>query len=121
YERTRRRSQGAHLYLYNSPSHALFQTNKWRSTNCMSRSTLRFALFSTLVITVLVIMIITTYLLPRARAHADPVQPVFNHFLSTHYDDDGLYDDNNNGPAQQQYDDRAYPNTTISYDQVIGS
>ncbi len=87
----------------------------------MSRSILRSTVFSTFVIAALVIGIITNYLLPRVGAHANPVQPVFNHFLSTHYDDDGMYDDNNNGPAQEQYDNRAYPQTTVSYDQVIGS
>src|SRR5712691_8225120 len=100
----------------------------------MSRLTLRTRytiISSTFLISVLIITGIISYLLPAPRhayaQFARPVQPAFNHFLSTHYNDDGQYDDNSgpgsfiSGAAQEQYDDRAYPNSTISYNQTIGA
>ena len=72
----------------------------------------------------LCLVLITTVVL---RTNAAPVQSYYNHFLSTHYDDDGAYDDN--GPAgslsssleQELYSDQAYPNSYVGYDQVIGA
>ncbi|TMC90027.1 MAG: hypothetical protein E6J22_13570, partial [Chloroflexi bacterium] len=76
----------------------------------------------------LIITGIISYTLPAARhAHAAPVQRMFNHFLATHYNDDGQYDDNSgpgsliSGPAQEQYYDRAYPHSAISYNQSINA
>ncbi len=84
----------------------------------MSRFSLktRFAIISGIVLIAVVAQL--------AIAYARPVQPHFNHFLSSHFDDGGFDDNLNNGPdalAQQQYDDRAYPHTSISYDQSIGA
>jgi len=72
-------------------------------------------------------MVITGYLLQVPQhVHAQPVQRMFNHFLSTHYNDDGQFD--NNGPAslaasaaQEQYDDRAYPYGAIDYSQATNA
>ncbi len=76
----------------------------------------------------LIITGIISYTLPAARhAHAAPAQRMFNHFLATHYNDDGQYDDNSgpgsliSGPAQEQYYDRAYPHSAISYNQSINA
>src|SRR2546430_1443261 len=87
----------------------------------------RYTIISTFLIFVLIITVTTSYLLQIPQhAHAQPVQAGFNHFLSTHYDDDGQYEDNNptpllSGPEQQLYDDRAYPQHFVSYDQAIGA
>ena len=87
----------------------------------------RYTIISTFLIFVLIITVTTSYLLQIPQyAHARPVQTGFNHFLSTHYNDDGQYDDNNStpllsGPEQQLYDDRAYPQHFVSYDQAIGA
>ncbi len=76
---------------------------------------------------VLIMTVLTTYLLP---AHAFPVQPHFNHFLSTNYEGDGQYDDNNPIPgsgtlsanlAQEQSGNLAYPYTSVSYAQTINA
>ncbi len=87
-----------------------------------------FSSNSAFLICVLIITVITSYLLPKSQhAHANPVQAMFNHFLSTHYNDDGQYDDNSppgslvSGPAQEQYDNRAYPYSAVGYNQVIGA
>lgn len=70
--------------------------------------------------------LVVSSLFASVVAYARPVQPHFNHFLSTHYDDD-QYDDNNpdnnivDGAAQQAYEDRAYPQQNINYNQVVGS
>src|SRR5579885_2304451 len=77
-----------------------------------------------LLIAVLIVTLITGYVLPLPwRVHAQPVQPGFNHFLSTHYDDDGQYDDNDptgsNVFEAQQYAALAYPATSVSYDQTM--
>src|SRR6266516_298103 len=95
----------------------------------MSRLTVRtrYTIISTFLIFALIITVTTSYLLQVPQhAHAQPVQRSFNHFLSTHYDDDGQYDDNNStpllsGPEQELYDDRAYPQRFVSYDQAIGA
>src|SRR6266849_5378309 len=84
----------------------------------------RYTLISTSLTFVLIFMVITGYLLQVPQhVHAQPVQRMFNHFLSTHYNDDGQFDDN--GPAslaasvaQEQYDDRAYPYGAIDYNQA---
>ena len=87
----------------------------------------RYTIISTFLILALIITVTTSYLLQIPQyAHARPVQTGFNHFLSTHYNDDGQYDDNNptpllSGPEQQLYDDRAYPQHFVSYDQAIGA
>src|SRR5437764_2700065 len=87
----------------------------------------RYTIISTFLILALIITVTTIYLLQIPQyAHARPVQPGFNHFLSTHYDGDGQYEDNNptpllSGPEQQLYDDRAYPQHFVSYDQAIGA
>lgn len=71
-------------------------------------------------------MLAASTLFSSLNAYARPVQPHFNLFLSTHYNDD-QYADNNlannlvNGAAQQAYDDRAYPQKSVDYNQVIGS
>lgn len=87
----------------------------------MSRFTLRtrYTIFSLCVLSALVIGGITSYLLAGANAQAKPVQSNFNHFLSTHYDDHQYNDNYSSGPGQEQYDNRAYPRTTVSYDQVM--
>lgn len=68
----------------------------------------------------LIVILVSTVI---ARTHADPVQPHFNHFLSTQYDGDGQYDGNVMvaGPEQELYGDRAYPNTYVDYNQTIGA
>ena len=95
----------------------------------MSRLTnrTRYTLISASLTFVLIFMVITGYVLQAPQhAHAQPVQLMFNHFLSTHYNDDGQFDDN--GPAslaasvaQEQYDDRAYPNGAIGYSQATNA
>ncbi len=93
----------------------------------MSRFTVRtrYTFMSLFILSVLVMTVISTYLLP---AHALPVQPHFNHFLSTNYDGDSQYDDNNPTPGvlsanltQEQNGNLAYPYTAVSYDQTIGA
>ena len=93
----------------------------------MSRFTMktRATFMSILLLSVLVLTVISTYLLP---AHALPVQLHFNHFLSTNYNGDGQYDDNNPTPGvlsanltQEQNGNQAYPYTAVSYDQTIGA
>ncbi len=70
----------------------------------------------------LICIIVTTVIL---HAHADPVQPQFNHFLSTNYNNDGQYDDNAppgalaSGAEQELYSDRAYPGAYVTYGQAI--
>ena len=85
----------------------------------------RATFMSLLLLFVLVLTVISTYLLP---AHALPVQLHFNHFLSTNYNGDGQYDDNNPTPGvlsanltQEQNGNAAYPYTAVSYDQTIGA
>src|SRR5256885_4602477 len=76
----------------------LFQILIRRSTSSMSHFNVRtrYTIISTFLIFVLIITVTTSYLLQIPQsAHARPVQAGFNHFLSTHYDDDGQYDDNN--------------------------
>ena len=84
-------------------------------------------IMSLFIISVLIVTVITTYLLP---AHALPVQPHFNHFLSTNYEGDGQYDDNNPTPgsgaisanlAQEQSGNLAYPYTSVSYAQTLNA
>src|SRR6266516_677064 len=91
----------------------------------MSRLTLRTrsSLISIFLVSVLIVTVMTSYLLPT---HAQPVHPGFNHFLSTHYDDDGQYDDNSPdsltaAAAQELYSDRAYPQNNVTYAQTMGS
>ena len=72
----------------------------------------RYTLFSALVLCMLVIGGTTGYLM---SAHAQPVQRHFNHFLATH-PNIGSYN-----ADYEQYDNRAYPHTAISYAQAIGS
>jgi len=80
---------------------------------------------SLVILSVLALTVISTYLLP---AHAVPVQSHFNHFLSTNYNGDSQYDDNNPTPGvlsanltQEQNGNLAYPYTAVSYDQTIGA
>src|SRR5437764_5464763 len=92
----------------------------------MSRLTVRtrYTIISTFLISMLIITVTTSYLLQiQQHAHAQPVQPGFNHFLSTHYNDDGQYDDNSllSGPEQELYDNRAYPQNFVSYNQAVGA
>jgi hypothetical protein len=92
----------------------------------MSRFTprTRFSFISILLTSVLIIAVITSYVV---HAEATPVQSHFNHFLSTHYNDDGQYDDNSppgallSGPEQERYSDRAYPHQYVTYAQAIGA
>ena len=88
----------------------------------------RSVFISTFFISALILVVISQRALAQPSApYALPVQPRFNHFLSTNYDGDGQYDDNNPAPAglaaaeQEQYGDRAYPNNFVSYDQAIGA
>lgn len=88
----------------------------------------RYGAISTFFISAIIVMVITSYVLPLPQyAHAQPVQPGFNHFLSTHYDQDSLYGDNTPpvsrtaGAAQEQYDNRAYPASAIDYNQTVGA
>src|SRR5437588_12349424 len=70
----------------------------------------------------LICIIVTTVIL---HAHADPVQPQFNHFLSTNYNNDGQYDDNAppgamvSGAEQELYSDCAYAGAYVTYGQAI--
>ncbi len=87
----------------------------------MSRSKkgMRFLLTSSAIIAAFICSLFL-----QTSAYALPVQPNFNHFLRTHEGDDALYDDNqvgNDTVAAQQYDDRAYPNTTVTYEQTVGA
>src|SRR5437763_13664567 len=98
------------------------------STSSMSRLTVRtrYTIISIFLISMLIITVTTSYLLQNPQhAHAQPVQHGFNHFLSTHYNDDGQYDDNSGpllaGPEQELYNDRAYPQNFVSYNQAIGA
>ena len=93
----------------------------------MFRFTLRTrtTFMSLIILSVLALTVISTYLLP---ARAMPVQAHFNHFLSTNYNSDGQYDDNNPTPGvlstnltQEQNGNLAYPYTAVSYDQTIGA
>jgi len=72
----------------------------------------RYTLFSAVILCMLVIGGTTGYLM---RAHAQPVQRHFNHFLATH-PNIGSYN-----ADYEQYDNQAYPHTAISYTQAIGS
>ncbi len=91
----------------------------------------RYALLYTSILTTLMIAGLVTYLQPF-KAHANPVQPHFNHFLSTHYNQDGNYDDNNPTPGlsglasragveKERYDNQAYPGKYVSYNQAVNS
>src|SRR5712692_2642164 len=109
-----------------------FLTNEWRSITTMSRFSLnylsprqgsRYTICIVLVVCALIIAGNLSYVLRGSGAHAQPVQAGFNHFLSTHYNGDGQYDDNSpgSGSAQELYDNLAYPNTAVAYDQVVGA
>ncbi len=82
----------------------------------------RSTFISIFLTSVLIITVITSFVL---HVQAAPVQTHFNHFLSTHYDDDGQYDDNSppgallSGPEQELYGDRAYPHKDVTYTQVM--
>src|SRR5439155_21876168 len=81
-------------------------------------------IFSMLVISTIIITGFLSIALPARHVRALPVQPRFNHSLSTHYDGDGQYDDNTPpgaGAEQEQYADRAYPYNAVSYDRAIGA
>lgn len=91
----------------------------------------RYTLLYSLAVVTLVITVATAYLLPT-RAHANPVQPHYNHFLSTNYDGDGTYDDNQPTPGpnakvrgtsaeQEQYDNQVLPGKYTTYDQAVKS
>ncbi len=92
----------------------------------MSRFTprTRFSFISILLTSVLIIAVITSYVV---HAESTPVQSQFNHFLSTHYDGDGQFDDNSppgallSGPEQERYSDRAYPRQYVTYAQAVGA
>ena len=95
--------------------------------NFMARLTnkTRYTLLYGLLVTTLLVAGAATYLLPT-KAHANPVQPHFNHFLSTNYNGDAAYDDNNpagnSGTANantQQYDNKVYPGKYTTYDQAM--
>jgi hypothetical protein len=82
----------------------------------------RYTIFCILVISTLVITSFISIALPAQHVRALPVHPFFNHFLSTHYDGDSQYDDNTpSGAEQERYDNRAYPRSFVSFDQVLGS
>ena len=85
----------------------------------------RSTLISFFLISVLVVVVIMSYVLPQVmHVHAQPVQPLFNHFLSTHYNDDGQYDDNTPpgaSAASMQEGNTAYPYNAVSYDQTVGA
>ena len=90
----------------------------------MAHFTLKSRYTFAMLITVLIATLIASYVLPAPwRVHAMPVQPGFNHFLSTNYDGDGQYDDNSpsgaNALAAQQYANAAYPSTAVSYNQTV--
>src|SRR5215470_16391083 len=106
--------------------HPFSVKNVWRTMLHMSRFKLkaRSVFISTFFISALIVVVISQRALAQPTAHyALPVQARFNHFLSTNYDGDGQYGDNNPGSAaeQEQYGDRAYPNNFVSYDQAIGA
>ena len=74
----------------------------------MSRLNLknRYTIFSIMVISTMIITGFISITLPPRHARALPVQPRFNHFLSTNYDGDSQYDDNTPpgaGAEQEQY------------------
>lgn len=93
----------------------------------------RYVLPTACVVLALLIAFMSMY--ANLVAHANPVQPNFNHFLSTHYEQDGNYDDNtlagSNSKAattnhvvygnREQYDNNAYPGQYVTYNQVMQS
>ena len=92
---------------------------------------MRYTLLYGLVVATLMVAGIVTYLQPF-NAHANPVQKNFNHFLSTHYNQDGNYDDNNPTPGssalnqgaaaeREMYDNQAYPGKYVSYNQAMNA
>jgi hypothetical protein len=92
----------------------------------MSRLNLknRYTIFSIMVIFTMIITGFVSIALPARHVRALPVQPQFNHFLSTNYDGDSQYEDNTPPGAnaeQEQYADRAYPYNSVSYDRAIGA
>jgi hypothetical protein len=84
------------------------------------------------VVVLLTIGLVISALFPTA-ALALPVQPDFNHFLSTHAGQDDEYNDSNpnspanggsgdaNGANQEAYDNTAYPATSVGYAQTINA
>jgi len=89
----------------------------------------RYTLMYGLIVATLMIAGIMTYLQPF-KAYANPVQQNFNHFLSTHFNDDANYDDNNPTPGsnalshrasaeRERYDNLAYPGKYVSYNQAM--
>lgn len=84
----------------------------------------RKTVFGSITLILLALTGLLSYVLSQPiHVHAQPVQPHFNHFLSTHYAGDSQYDDNNSGagPNAELYGDRAYPNTSVAYPQTIGA
>src|SRR5689334_22234963 len=65
-----------------------YNISEWRSLSYMSRLNLknRYTIFSMLVISTIIVTGFVSVALPALYARALPVQPRFNHFLSTHYD-----------------------------------
>ena len=92
----------------------------------------RYSLLYGFAIITLVIAVATAYMHTTGAFADPPVHPQFNHFLSTNYDGDGAYDDNNPTPGpnasvsgksaeQEQYDNQAFPGKYVTYDQAVKS
>ncbi|HET8911388.1 MAG TPA: hypothetical protein VFN23_08005, partial [Ktedonobacteraceae bacterium] len=77
------------------------------------------------VTTALTLAALGSSLLQGSAVMARPVQPIFNHYLATNFDDDSQRATGDpavpGGAAAQQDANAAYPSTTIKYDQVQGA
>ena len=81
--------------------------------------------YTTSAIIVLAVGLAISALFPTAT-FALPIQPHFNHFLSTHAGQDDAYSDSDpgnpaNGASQEAYDNIAYPATSVGYNQTINA
>jgi hypothetical protein len=78
-----------------SASYSFFNFyQEWRLMKSMSRSKFKYASPGVIVVVGLAIGLVISSLF-SGSAFANPVQPHFNRFLSTHAGDDDSYDDNN--------------------------
>ncbi len=101
---------------------------EWGLMKSISRSKIKY--------TIPVVVVLAAGLVISSLFHtsvfASPVQPHFNHFLSTHAGQDDSYSDSDPGnPAngiagaagasQEAYDNTAYPATSVGYNQTINA
>src|SRR5260370_35609176 len=79
----------------------------------------RYLISSSSVIIAVVLGVVIQH---AGNVFANPVQPNFNHFLSTHAGQDSAYDDNNpDARAQQLNGDAAYPASSVASDQTMNA